>query len=149
MPSVDFYLLKPSAEDPVQRVLMTVCKLVEKAFAAGFTVFCRVSDEATAAYLDKLLWTFKDVSFIPHGLVGGSEVFPVMIGVGDANFEGSSSGHVVIMNACFEPISDELLGRAARVCEVVSWDDGAKQAARARYKGYQGRGGFELRTHEV
>ena len=150
MPSIDFYLLKPSQEDPTQRVLMTLCKLVEKAFSAGFTVICRVKDEATAAYLDKLLWTFKDISFIPHGVVGSGEQFPVMIAPGeDFSLPQTEGEKQVLMNASSDPIPAALLNNVSRVCEIVSWDENAKQAARGRYKDYQGQGTFDLRTHEV
>src|SRR5437868_243741 len=66
---------------------MTVCKLCDKAVAAGSRVFVHAPDGAACDAIDKLLWTFRQGSFISHERFDGaplSEPLPaVLLGAGD------------------------------------------------------------------
>jgi len=61
-------------------------KRAEKAWRLDNTVYIHAGSRADAEQLDKLLWTFRDGSFVPHGLAGrndGTESSPIMIGPED------------------------------------------------------------------
>ena len=63
MTRVDFYIL-PGGDPHDRRVL--ACKLTEKAWRQGMKVHIHTRSDAEAEILDKLLWTFRQGSFIPH-----------------------------------------------------------------------------------
>ncbi|MDH3491877.1 MAG: DNA polymerase III subunit chi, partial [Gammaproteobacteria bacterium] len=80
MARVDFYVLERADERARQ---MLACKLAEKAYRLENTVYIHAKSRDDAEHLDALLWTFRDGSFVPHGLSGSNdeaEVSPVMIG---------------------------------------------------------------------
>lgn len=62
-PDVNFYILSDS--DP-QRRLYFIYRLVEKSYSQGLTTLIITADEAQQKQLDKLIWTAKPTSFIPH-----------------------------------------------------------------------------------
>ncbi|MEZ5578324.1 MAG: DNA polymerase III subunit chi [Candidatus Competibacteraceae bacterium] len=44
----------------------SACRLADKAYGLGHTVYLFTASEARAAALDDLLWTFRQDSFVPH-----------------------------------------------------------------------------------
>ncbi len=64
--------------------LRLACRLVETAFTRGHKVFVATMDEASSEEVDRLLWTFKWWSFIPHtnqsNTFANIEQYPVIIG---------------------------------------------------------------------
>jgi DNA polymerase-3 subunit chi len=132
---VDFYLL--SASDARTR-LLTACRLAEKAFDNGRRVSVRTTGPAETAELDDLMWTFSDRSFVPHAVwPAGDEVAaetPVLISTG----EPPESHCDVLVNLGTEvPAGFE---RYARLCEIVTGDEAAKAAGRARWRRYRDAG---------
>lgn len=61
---IDFYVLQAQSH---QDRLQFAVRLAEKAWAQNCTVVFRVSNEAAAQALDRLLWEYKPESFLPHG----------------------------------------------------------------------------------
>jgi len=47
-------------------VIKFSCQLLAKCFQNNILTFVQVLDDATAAMLDRTLWTFAQKSFIPH-----------------------------------------------------------------------------------
>ena len=60
---VDFYVYELSDYQFYQRL---VCNLVEEAYNQENNILLLCENEESCETLDELLWTFKDVSFIPH-----------------------------------------------------------------------------------
>ena len=85
--------------------LLYVCKLVEKGFKQKIQpIYIQTKNQQQAEQLDKLHWTFKQDSFIPHTIVGASglESTPVQIGWNENQFHTAA----VIVNLSEEiPIS--------------------------------------------
>jgi DNA polymerase-3 subunit chi len=79
VPRIDFYVL-PDHQEKGRSLL--ACRLADKAYSLGHTVYLFASSEARAAALDDLLWTFRQDSFIPHERYPliGAEGSPVLIG---------------------------------------------------------------------
>ena len=76
MARVDFYILAQS-DERARHVL--ACKLAEKAWRLDNTVYIHTRDRSDAESIDELLWTFRDGSFVPHGLASnqdGTEASP-------------------------------------------------------------------------
>jgi len=142
MARVDFYVLAQVDERARHRL---ACKLAEKAWRLENTVYIHAKSRSDAERLDELLWTFRDGSFVPHGLAGrddGTEVSPIMIGYGDQDI-GTRD---LLINLCDEiPASIEGF---PRVAELVTSDETCRQASRKRYAMYRDQG-HELNTHKL
>ncbi len=130
MTQVDFYILE-STQDDVSRL---ACRLTEKAWKEGNRIFIHTSSEAAAAALDKLLWTFRQGSFIPHALASEvDDTVSISIGQGEAPTQPAE----VLIN-CGDNIP-AFFNHFDRVLEAVAGDDDSLQAGRARYRDYQTR----------
>jgi len=124
---------------------MLACKLAEKAWRLENTVYIHAKNQSDAERLDQLLWTFRDGSFVPHGLAGrddGTENSPIMVGSDD---QGIGTRDLLI-NLC-DDIPPFMEG-FARVAELVTSDETCRQASRKRYAAYRDQG-HELNTHKL
>lgn len=65
MPEALFYHL---IAHPLERVLPT---LLERTLDKGWRACVRASSEERVDFLDSVLWTYRDESFLPHGRAGG------------------------------------------------------------------------------
>ena len=81
MPDVLFYHLE---FQPLERVLPV---LLEKTIERGWRAVIEVGSAERAAALDTALWTYRDDSFLPHGLAGETTDAeqPVLITTGPEN----------------------------------------------------------------
>lgn len=163
MTRIDFYILPDSASS--SRPLLA-CRLADKAYRLGHHVYIHTESQEQAAYLDDLMWTFSQGSFLPHALVGTTrEPPPVLIGhdtddtQGRAEAKGSASvaggrmpgaapmtGTDVLINLAGSVPS--FFSRFERVAEIVDQSDTQKQVARERYRFYRDRG-YALQSHNV
>jgi DNA polymerase-3 subunit chi len=119
-------------------------KLAAKAFAAGQCALLFTPDARLAAELDGSLWTWRQLSFLPHArcdhpLAGQT---PVLIGT-DA---GPLASPDLLINLAEE--APACFGRFERVIEVVGVDEDDKRAARGRYRFYRERG-YELKVIDL
>ncbi len=142
MARVDFYILARGDERARQ---MLACKLAEKAWRLDHSVYIHTPSRADAERLDELLWTFRDGSFVPHGLAGrddGTEDSPIVIGSG----EGTAVTRDLLINLCDEipPFAEGF----PRVAELVTSDENSRQLSRRRYAEYRDKG-HELNTHNL
>ena len=142
MARVDFYILGQA--DERARALLA-CKLAEKAWRLDHSVYIHAEDRAAAEHLDDLLWTFRDGSFVPHGLADGNdgtECSPIVIGYGT---KGANERDFLI-NLCDDipPFVDAF----PRVAELVTSDENCRNLSRRRYAQYRDHG-HELNTHEL
>ncbi|MEN8174263.1 MAG: DNA polymerase III subunit chi [Pseudomonadota bacterium] len=141
MTRVDFYVLEASAADDRQRL---ACRITEKAVKRGHRVFIHTDSPESARYLDDLLWTFHDRSFLPHGLLGRADpgVTPVIIGHGtDAGGE-----HDVLINLARE--IPAFFSSFERVIEPVDKDADNRAAGREHFRFYKDRG-YALETNKI
>jgi len=79
VPEALFYHL---TAHPLERALPT---LIERTLEKGWRAVVRASSPERIAFLDAVLWTYKDESFVPHGCAGGpsAEHQPVYLTTGD------------------------------------------------------------------
>lgn len=142
MARVDFYILAQPDERARQ---LLACRLAEKAWRLDTTVYIHAKDRANAERLDELLWTFRDGSFVPHGLAGrddGTESSPIMVGCGETGVPTRD----MLIN-----LADDIPSFAtgfARVAELVTSDENCRNLSRKRYATYRDQG-HELNTHKL
>ncbi len=130
---MSFYSLADGAQG--DRFQLT-CRLVERIYAKGLRLSIEAGCEDEARHLDRLLWTFRDQSFIPHGIQGetDAELTPVVIAYGK---EPIDDRPVLINLTMAVPDSYD---RFERLCEVVDHDPEIRAAARERYRYYRSQG---------
>ena len=139
MTRVDFYILESGSEEAYGRF---VCRLTEKAWRQGNRIFLHCPDERLASKFDDLLWTYRDISFLPHAMAPCDQQIPVAIGASPTAPEGYD---LLINLADSVP---EFFSRFERVAETTGVEEQQKQQARERYKFYQQRG-YALETHKI
>jgi DNA polymerase-3 subunit chi len=146
MTRVDFYVLpEASADGP----LPTACRLCEKAASAGKRVHVHAPDEEVAREFDRLLWIYKQNSFVAHERVGASDdagPASVLIGGGEPPPSHSAPKFDVLVNLGLEVPA--FFDRFERVLEIVAGDTATRGASRARFKFYRDRG-LAPETHKL
>jgi DNA polymerase III subunit chi len=138
---VDFYTLAPEAGG--DRFLLT-CRLVERIHGEGLRILVHAPESDEARHLDRLLWTWRQESFLPHGLVGetDAELTPILITRDGA----PESEDQVLINLGLEVPA--FFGRFERLCEPLDHDPAVRDAGRRRYAWYRERG-YPLQHHSV
>ena len=94
--------------------------------------------------MDRMLWTFSEQSFVPHGLLGEVEADLNPILIGDA--QQAHEEHDVLINLAMEVPT--FFSRFERLAECVDNDDVARTASRERYRFYRDRG-YPLNLHDI
>lgn len=120
------------------------CKLAKKAFDEGRKLIVYAPSEPIAAEFDRLLWTFSQLSFVPHvrathALAGET---PIIIATDDV----ALPHHEALLNLGDEP--PPFFSRFEYLREIVSMDDDDRLKARDRLKFYKSRG-FDIQNHDM
>jgi DNA polymerase-3 subunit chi len=138
---IDFYVLQAGAHLDRERL---VCLLANKAFQQGQPLYIHTAASEEAERLDDLLWTFRDISFLPHQLLheGYTPDIPIFIGCGDAPPEAMK-----LMINLAHP-APPFIDQFERIIEVVGHEPERRQQARERYRHYQNRG-CSINTHNI
>lgn len=142
MTRVDFYIL--GGDEPAGLARLA-CRLVDKAWQQGMASLVNVADPAAAAGVDELLWTFRDISFLPHAPAAeatGERRLAAVIGCGE---EPRCELDLLINLA---PAVPEFFSRFARVAELVDEEPARRTAGRERFRFYRDRG-YPLDTHKL
>ena len=139
MSRVDFYILPES-----ERVERFACSVTAKAWRAGNRVHIHTSDADSANMMDDLLWTFRDISFVPHEQMDHDvdEETPVTIGHGEAYPGGTDV--LVNLDKVIPTFSNEF----SRIVEIVGGSKESKTLARQRYRDYKN-SDFEIHDHKL
>jgi DNA polymerase III subunit chi len=141
MTRIDFYSLETNSGG--DRFILT-CRLVERIRETGARVLIHCPHPEQARHLDRLLWTFREDSFLPHGLVGKTDqaLTPILI---SADGTPESEEQVLINLSTEVP---DFFGRFERLCEPIDHDPSVRLAGRERFRYYRDRG-YPLEHHEI
>lgn len=140
LPRVDFYLI----EDEQPNALgLFACRLIENIWRKGHRIFIFCDDKDRAEWLDELLWTFKEESFIPHNLQGEGPEPPPAVQIG---FGSEPRGFNDILLNLSQEIPPFYL-RFKQVIELVGSNEEAKTISRTHYKNYRA-ANCQLLTHQ-
>lgn len=140
VPQIDFYISQAPALD--QRLLLA-CRLADKAFRSGHSVYLHCGDAAQAQRLDELLWSFQPSSFVPHALLDAAdEPMPVRIGFGARRWNNRD----VLIN--LDTQVPENFAEYARVLEVVVQDAQILDVTRQHWRHYK-QLGYEPQRREL
>lgn len=124
------------------------CRLLRKAYRTGARVVV-TGESAQLAELDRMLWTFEALEFIPHWrgptvdeLPPRLQATPVLLVSGHS----ARFGHDVLVNLGRHV--PQAYTQYARVIEVVGRDDLDRDGARVRWRQYSAEG-CSIERHEV
>lgn len=139
MTRVDFYVLKAAAT--VDEREQFACRLVNKAFRQGHSVYINADNMADCQRMDELLWRQPPAGFIPHTMLDQGEAV-VNIGCGD-----DPGTHSQLLLNLAQQVPD-FFSRFQRVVEVVVFEPTVRKLTRANYTFYKDRG-LPLRSHII
>ncbi len=141
MTQIDFYVLTSSlaAGRPV-----LACRLAEKAYGLGHSVYVHVESDAQARAMDDIMWTFRDNSFLPHEIQAGPDTFETPIRIGCSE-DPIVNCHLLINLA---PDVPAFFSRFERMAELVDADPEVRRRSRERFRFYKERG-YPLNTHKL
>jgi DNA polymerase-3 subunit chi len=140
MTRVDFYVISEQTGSNTDQIS---CRLTSKAFEQGQSVFIHADSSEQAARIDEMLWTFRDISFIPHARIDSPEAeqAPILIGT-----EIIGSNASVLLNLAHPAPS--AFHDFQRVVEIVPLEADRRREARQRFRFYQDQG-ITPTTHEL
>jgi len=150
MTRIDFYLLKDGSRGDRFQLC---CRLVERIYRGTpdgakppprVLIHCPQAQQAR--HLDRLLWSYRDDSFLPHGLVGETDptLTPILISTDDQ----PRTEDQVLINLSASAEAPSFFSRFERLCELLDQDPEIRQAGRKRYLYYRDRG-YPLAHHQV
>lgn len=136
---VDFYVLPEQVS-----AMRFVCGLINKILQQDLRIFVYLASEDEAVALDDLLWTYKDISFLPHALANdpASSAAPVVLGWSEPETDALQ----VVVN-----LTANVPGFATacnRIVELAGPGSEARAMARIRYRKYAGFG-CQVYSHEI
>ncbi len=139
MTRVDFYILNNNRRN------WFLCRLAEKIYRQGKTVYIHTESNGQSRNIDQLLWTFRDGSFIPHHCdcdAGEHQNSPIEIGSSEP---GEHHKEVLINLAAEVPL---IFSRFERVAEIIAEGDSERSSGRERFRFYRDRG-YPLQSHNI
>jgi DNA polymerase-3 subunit chi len=123
----------------VDNKLNFACKLAKRAFDEGKKLIVYAPDQRRAEEFDRLLWTFAQLSFVPHVRAEHALAAktPIVIATGDT----ALPHHEALLN--LDDVPPPFFSRFEHLREIVSTDDEDRHHARERTRFYKARG-FEI-----
>lgn len=137
MTRVDFYILANSSTAD-----RFACSIAGKVRQQGHKIYIHTNNRDEAGKIDDLLWTHKDISFLPHSLVDSGETEDISIG-----WTGQQAPEAHVLINLGNDIPD-FVNEYERVVEMVPTEPDLKKQARERYKRYRD-SGYELHNHQI
>lgn len=139
MTQVDFYT---GATDR----LLIACRLCAKAVQQGLRVVIHIPDKELVDRFDKLLWTFSQMSFVPHCRMTDklAEVTPVILN--NQSELPDATRFDVLLN--LDTVTPSGFEHFKRIVEISDEAEDNKQYARKRYRHYQELG-HDVRHHKL
>jgi len=142
-PHIDFYIIRETSQ---QGRFSFCCALIEKIYLHQRKIYVYCDEPYQASELDNILWTYKDISFIPHCLSGSQPLAdsPVQIG----HTPPPEIFNDILINLSLA--SAEIPGfyrQFERIIEIVHQDDKTKELLRLRYQNYRAQQ-CAIKTHQ-
>jgi len=135
--TIDFYF---NAQDRLQ----VACRLAGKAVTRGKRLLIYAPQPETASRIDKMLWTWPSIGFVPHCPAHDrlAAETPVLI----AADEDAPEGCDLLLNLA--PDCPPHFARFGRLLELVGLSDEEKASGRERYRFYRDRG-YAIVSHDL
>jgi DNA polymerase III subunit chi len=122
---VDFHIIQKNAANKD----LYIAKLIEKAYQQLHEVFVYTLSAQESINMDHFLWSYEDVSFLPHQM-GSSKDTPIII-----HHEMIAGHGKVLIN--FNPDIPDCYQQFLHIIEIIEDSENAKKIGRDKYKCYQ------------
>lgn len=126
--------------------LAYACRLLRKAYGAGAHVTV-VGPEAALADLDRALWTFTALDFVPHCRSNAPATVRERTSIVLAPDAVAAQGHADVLLNLGDGVPSGF-EQFERLIELVSTGDADRQKARARWRHYAERG-YSITRHDL
>ena len=140
MTRVTFYLLDQNGPDANH----FACRLAYKAWREGLPVHFHTSNEKHCQSIDRLLWEWKEDSFLPHAQIGGD--FPPETSV----TIGYQAPDIQVRRLLINLDKDvpDFFSDFSRVCEIVVDHPDQKEVSRNKFRAFR-QLGITPETHKM
>ena len=127
-----FYILN-NDPSPKGRILYA-CRIIAKAYNNNHQIYVHTNSLDEAQNFDTQLWTFNDISFIPHEIYtpNSNLDIPILIGYGD-NFPARTNNILVNFTHEIAPFYRQF----GHIIEIIPNEENLKATARQRFQIYQ------------
>jgi DNA polymerase-3 subunit chi len=131
---VAFYIL--NNESSLKGRDLYTCRIIEKAYSNNHKIYVHTSNTEETQNFDTQLWTFGDISFVPHEIYNQASNLesPVLIGHNEPPKESND----ILVNLTSEIVPS--YQQFNHLIEVIPNDDNLKALARKRFQIYQKEG---------
>ncbi|MEN9315434.1 MAG: hypothetical protein RIS35_1827 [Pseudomonadota bacterium] len=136
MTRIDFHFNAPDRLEYASRLVRKIYRTGQKVVVFG--------DPKVVAELDRLLWTFSALDFIPHVLSSDPLAGRTPVILCSEAFETPHADVLVNLSRQTPPF----FSRFERLVEVVTPDDEDRAGARDRWRFYRDRG-YPLHSHDL
>ncbi|HBC71929.1 MAG TPA: DNA polymerase III subunit chi [Coxiellaceae bacterium] len=128
-----FYILK---EPSLKERALYACRIIEKAYTNNHKIYIHTTNLEEAQNFDTQLWTFSDISFVPHEIYNpnSNTDAPILIGYS----MGPIGQNDILVNLTPEIVP--FYQQFNHLIEVVPNDENLKTLARKRFAVYQKQG---------
>lgn len=131
MAELTFYILK---SDDAKTRHFFCCKLIETIYRQGYHCYLLTDSDSQSRMLDRLLWTFRENSFIPHALYSvGIQENANKVLIGSAS--PPEGWQTIIVNYARQPL--QRLNKTERLLEIVDQHPERLREGQQRYRHYQ------------
>lgn len=125
------------------QALQKLCQVLEQPYGNQQKVYIHTATREEADLLDRLLWTYREDSFLAHELQDNADAnTPIVIGI---NAEPESPRDILLNLHTEIPT---YINNFSQVFEFIFKDPVVEQQGRERYRKYREQG-FELNTHKL
>lgn len=137
---VDFYVIDSKSK---MQALNRLCYELEEPYADRQTVFINATSKEEAELIDKLLWTYREDSFLAHELLDNADDNTTIV-IG-ANQQPNCATDILVNLQTEVPAN---LAQFKQIIEFVFKDSVVEQLGRDRYRKYRDQG-HEINTHKL
>ena len=123
---VDFYIYEISDYQSYQKL---VCNVIEETYNKNSNVLLLCEDEESCESFDQMLWTFKDIAFIPHERTKKNRITTQRVDL------ATTDQSLILMNLSYS--FPESFETHSQIIEMSGYDENSRQKARRNFKKYR------------
>jgi|TARA_B110000438_G_scaffold146277_1_gene140878 DNA polymerase-3 subunit chi len=142
MPQIDFYILSSQSEKSRQ---LFACRITEKAYKMERSITIQAESNKDICDVDKLLWGFRDDSFVPHHIFTG-ENDDAIKSISVPNNKKQVNIDDILVNLSNSLTENHM--EYQRIIEIVINNSEDKENARKRFVAYR-KLGYEIKSHTI
>jgi DNA polymerase III subunit chi len=136
-----FYLL---AETTLKARDLYACRLIEKAYSNDLKIYVHIANEEEAQKFDTQLWTFRDISFVPHEIYNQNSTAQASVLIGFNTTPTEKKDMLINLTTEIPSFHQQF----NHIIEIIPDDKDLRAAARKKYKAYQ-QLGYQMETFNI